>query len=193
MSIDILIIVAGMAGIACARRLVDRGLTPVLLDKGRGIGGRMATRRVTLDDAELRFDYGAQYVTAREAGFAETLTSVPEAAAVWNDGAEYPHLVGLPGMSGLPRALAQGLDVRQGVEVTALRRRDAGWTVEAGDRRPAAGRAGRRGPSLAPCNGDRAAWPPVSAQRRRRPAPGWRLVPWRADRSRLVQRHRHRR
>ena len=37
---EIAIIGAGMAGLACARRLTDAGHAPVILDKGRGIGGR---------------------------------------------------------------------------------------------------------------------------------------------------------
>jgi predicted NAD/FAD-dependent oxidoreductase len=34
------VIGAGMAGLACARRLADAGIAPVVFDKGRGIGGR---------------------------------------------------------------------------------------------------------------------------------------------------------
>ena len=56
------IIGAGMSGLACARRLVDAGLSPVVFDKGQGIGGRMATHRVD----GLQFDHGAQYVTAQD-------------------------------------------------------------------------------------------------------------------------------
>jgi len=130
---DILIIGAGMAGIACARALAATGRGVVILDKGRGIGGRMATRRVTLPNGELRFDHGAQYLTARDDGFAALLRGLPEAVAPWDDGAGRPHLVGLPGMSGLPRALAEGLEVRQRAEVTALYKSGRGWEVQAGD------------------------------------------------------------
>jgi renalase len=67
--IPIIIVGAGMAGLACARRLADTGHAPVVLDKGRGIGGRVATRRV----GDLQFDHGAQYVNADGAGFAAPL------------------------------------------------------------------------------------------------------------------------
>ena len=60
------IIGAGMAGLSCARQLAHSGLRPVIFDKGRGIGGRLATRR-TPDG--LTFDHGAQYLTARGNGF----------------------------------------------------------------------------------------------------------------------------
>ena len=129
------VIGAGMTGIACARALADAGCGVIVLDKGRGIGGRMATRRVTLHGADARFDHGAQYISAASPEFAALLTDLPEAAAPWDDGASRLHHVGLPGMSGLPRALAEGLDVRQGVEVTALTRVPDGWriTSTAGD------------------------------------------------------------
>ena len=54
--IPVVIIGAGMAGLACARHLADAGLAVVLLDKGRGVGGRVATRRV----GDMQFDHGAQ-------------------------------------------------------------------------------------------------------------------------------------
>ena len=73
---DVLVIGAGMTGIACARQLQVAGLDVVLLDKGRGIGGRMATRRVELGGQTIRFDHGAQYITARSADFKQLLGEV---------------------------------------------------------------------------------------------------------------------
>jgi len=130
--IDTVVIGAGMTGVTCARALSDAGRHVVGLDKGRGIGGRMATRRVTLEGAEAQFDHGAQYISASAPEMATMLAERPDAAAPWQDGAGRPHHVGLPGMSGLPRALAHGLDVRQRVEVTALTRRADGWRITTG-------------------------------------------------------------
>lgn len=117
-----------MAGLACARMLSRAGLAPVLFDKGRGIGGRMATKRID----QMRFDHGAQYVTARDDRFAAILGDLQTqgAAARWDDGSDRPRIVGVPGMSGLPRALAAGLDVRQLVHVSAIRPETTGWTVQ---------------------------------------------------------------
>lgn len=129
---DITIIGAGMAGLACARRLVRAGHRPLVLDKGRGIGGRMATRRVRLTEGEVSFDHGAQYLTARDPGFAADLHNLDAACARWDDGADTPRLVGIPGMSGLPRAMAAGLDVRLGAEVTAVRAMPGGWQLDTG-------------------------------------------------------------
>ena len=131
----IVIIGAGMAGLACARALAEAGHAPVILDKGRGVGGRMATRRVTVAGAELRFDHGAQYLSAKSDGFAAMLAAMPGAVAPWDDGAAHPHFVGLPGMSGLPREMSAGLDLRQQVEVTALEPAPEGWRIRAGAQR----------------------------------------------------------
>lgn len=136
MSAGIVIIGAGMAGLACAQALAAAGHNSLILDKGRGLGGRMATRRVTLaagaGAGAVQFDHGAQYVTAKSPEFAGFLASLPGAAAAWEDGAAHAHYVGLPGMSGLPGAMAAGLDVRRGIEVTGLRREAHGWRVTAG-------------------------------------------------------------
>lgn len=124
---SVAIIGAGMAGLAAARRLAAAGLSPVLLDKGRGIGGRMATRRAE----GLQFDHGAQYVTARGSAFATLLRDMEGAGACapWPTGRDPAPMVGTPGMSALPRALASGLEVRQGAQVTALHPGPQGWTL----------------------------------------------------------------
>ncbi len=119
----IVIIGSGIAGLACARRLADAGLSPVVLDKGRGIGGRVATRRV----GNLQFDHGAQFVNAHGAGFAAVLAGL--SAAEWQDGTGRTHSVGVPGMSAIPKALGAGLDIRQGVQVTRLQQYGEGWVL----------------------------------------------------------------
>ena len=126
------IIGAGMAGLACARKLADSGLAPVVFDKGRGLGGRLATRRVD----GLQFDHGAQYVTARDSGFAAVLQGMQAAgsAALWDDGSGSPRYVGVPGMSSLVRGLAFGVDVRQEVRVSSVRAEGGTWAVMVDDR-----------------------------------------------------------
>lgn len=129
--IPIVIIGAGIAGLACAKRLADAGLAPVLLDKGRGVGGRVATRRM----GDMQFDHGAQYVTARNAGFAAFLGALGKAGklADWNDGTGRSHSVGTPGMSAIPKALGDGLDIRQGMQVARLVQDDEGWELRLDD------------------------------------------------------------
>ena len=121
----IVIIGAGMAGLACARRLADAGHAPVVLDKGRGIGGRVATRRV----GDLQFDHGAQYVNAHGAGFAAVLHSLGGAVADWQDSTGRTHSVGVPGMTAIPKALGAELDIRQNAQVARVVQNDDGWAL----------------------------------------------------------------
>lgn len=132
----IAIVGAGIAGLSCARALVDGGLAPVVLDKGRGVGGRLATRRA---DGGLQFDHGAPHLTAGSPRFATVLQEARAAGTVsryhpdTKNAASGPHYVGIPGMSGFPRHLVRDLDIRTGVKVSAVTKDDAGWRVIAGD------------------------------------------------------------
>ena len=53
---DVLIIGAGISGLLCATKLRRQGYSICLIDKGRGVGGRMTTRRLQ----GARIDHGAQ-------------------------------------------------------------------------------------------------------------------------------------
>lgn len=123
-----IVIGAGITGIACARLLHDGGISAVLLDKGRGIGGRIATRRVLLRENDLCFDHGAQYFSPHDPAFREALVSA--GAVLWNEANMHERFVGLSGNSAIPRVLAQGLDIRQQVEVTCVRREAEQWILE---------------------------------------------------------------
>ena len=81
--IPIVIIGSGITGLACARALTAAGIAPVVLDKGRGIGGRLATRRT----GAMQFDHGVQYVTAQNSSFGATLAELQMGGALgeWPD------------------------------------------------------------------------------------------------------------
>lgn len=117
------IIGAGMAGVVCARTLVQAGHRVTLFEKSRGFGGRMATRHSPFGT----FDHGAQYFTVRDARFRQAIDltaaglckpwsatavrvldpvgHVLEAAL---PGVE-PHWVPVPGMSALVKTWAEPL------------------------------------------------------------------------------------
>ena len=59
---EIVVIGAGISGCSCARTLSDAGHSVTVVEKGRGVGGRMATRRMN----GARIDHGAQFFTARD-------------------------------------------------------------------------------------------------------------------------------
>ena len=125
------VIGAGMAGLTCASRLAEAGHHVAVFDKGRGPGGRMATRRVEHEGATFRFDHGAQYFTAREMAF-QTQVRAWEAdgiVALWpaaKDGA----WVGTPGMNAPIRAMAEALEVRFGTRIAGLVPERGGWRLE---------------------------------------------------------------
>ncbi|MEM7726522.1 MAG: FAD-dependent oxidoreductase [Cyanobacteria bacterium P01_A01_bin.45] len=55
---DIVIIGAGMAGLTCAQKLTKAGYSVKIIEKSRGVGGRVATRRLY----DTRADHGACYI-----------------------------------------------------------------------------------------------------------------------------------
>lgn len=131
----IAIIGAGMAGITCALELQALGCRPVVLEKSRGIGGRLATRRTVEGDC---FDHGAQYITARQPDFQQLLQALQKqhSVAEWSpvDSARstlppQPWMVGTPGMSALLKPLAATLELHTESRITGLRRSAAGWQL----------------------------------------------------------------
>ncbi|MEQ8821332.1 MAG: FAD-dependent oxidoreductase [Sumerlaeia bacterium] len=115
-----LIVGAGMAGLAAARVLHDAGIEVVILEKSRGVGGRMATRR--LGDPPARVDTGAQYISAKSPEFQALIDEclAAGAAKVWTIGIpddhggrknSHPRYVGADGMTAIPKHMAHGLEI----------------------------------------------------------------------------------
>jgi renalase len=117
---SILIIGAGLSGLIAARDLTRLGHAVVVLDKGRGVGGRLATRRI----GDARADHGAQYLTATTPDFQALVDELLTANIIRQWPAETPghppRYVGVDGMSGIAKYLAQGLDVRLETRATRL-------------------------------------------------------------------------
>jgi predicted NAD/FAD-dependent oxidoreductase len=61
----VVIVGAGICGLVAGRRLADAGAEVVLVDKGRSVGGRLATRRI----GDATVDHGAQFFTVRTPAF----------------------------------------------------------------------------------------------------------------------------
>jgi renalase len=127
MSRRVAVIGVGIAGLAAARRLKRSGTEVTLFEKSRGVGGRMATRRI--DD--LQFDHGAQYFTATGDAFNALVEEWRTAGHVteWFGGA----YVGTPRMTAPARAMAEGCQIVSGCQVTALQRDRDGWGVYGAD------------------------------------------------------------
>jgi renalase len=140
----VIVVGAGLAGITAARLLRARGHRVTVIEKSRGFGGRLATRRVEGG----RIDHGAPFFTVRDASFREAFAPLVERKQLvpwvdrlhrW-DGAA---LVADPltaaerrwaapeGMASLVRAWAGDLDVRLGMTVNNLSAQSGRWQLQA--------------------------------------------------------------
>lgn len=118
---------AGIAGLLVAQELKARGDDVVVVEKSRGLGGRLATKRV----GDAVFDQGAQYFTAKSGRFAALVSDWQARGIVQNwPGASAHRFIGKRGMNGLGKFLAEGLDVRREWKVLSARREQDGWTVQ---------------------------------------------------------------
>jgi renalase len=119
---NIAVIGAGVAGLACARTLVQAGHRVTLLEKGATVGGRMASCETQFGS----FDHGSQYFTVRDARFEQVLAQSPALRRPWSATAVRvldphgrvveatlpavePHWVAVPTMDALARHWAQPL------------------------------------------------------------------------------------
>ena len=136
-----MVVGAGLAGVACARTLREAGRPVVLVDRGRRIGGRMASRR--LDDRAV--DLGASYLTVSDPEFGAIVEDWQRRglAGPWTDtfavargeAKAGPMRWAAPaGLRSLVEDLAAGLEVVDATTVRAVRRSADGWSV---DDRPA--------------------------------------------------------
>ncbi len=133
---QVAIIGAGIAGLAAARNLHAAGVQLIVLDKGRGPGGRTSARRTP----QGTFDHGAQYFTARAADFSSTVQAWQDAGVVapWSprliDAQGAPiaakaRFLPQPAMNSLAKYLARDIDLCSSVEITRARRVTRLWTL----------------------------------------------------------------
>ena len=143
MALPIAIIGAGLAGISAARALIARGHAVTIFDKGRGPGGRLATRRIEAEGRKLEFDHGAQYLRAESPDFASALAEA--GTAPWPDAARR---VGVPSMSAVPRSLLGDIPCFAARHVGQITGQPGAWTLRHWDARQV--RPGKPLPETAP-------------------------------------------
>ncbi len=118
----VLVVGAGVSGLACARTLADHGYTVTVLEKGRGVGGRLSTRR----EGDWRFDHGAPHMA-----FADARTQ--HYAESWEFDGHLTRLgngyTGRGAMSTWPKHLAADVPVKTGVQVQRATRTTHGWEL----------------------------------------------------------------
>lgn len=128
---DVIVVGAGLAGLTAARELRRRGLEVVVIDKGRSVGGRLATRRI----GDARLDHGAQFFTVRSDDFADVVADAIADGVVYEwcrgfgeveDG--HPRYAVTGGMNALAKWLAAGCTTRTACEVDRIEGANGRWT-----------------------------------------------------------------
>lgn len=146
--LNVVVIGAGAAGAFCAQALRDSGHDVHVVDKSRGAGGRMASKRLEWTDraeqARLtRIDHGAPGFAVESSAFADDLAPLLAAQRLlpWVPAlkagsrraeAAGPMLVPQPDMPALCRSLLSDAAVTWSFQVDRLQRGAQGWQVEAG-------------------------------------------------------------
>lgn len=135
---------AGVSGLSAAAALAKAGRTVQIFEKSRGLGGRLAVRRV---EGIGSFDIGAQFMTADSAVFGDFLARAVERgdAAAWNGrivhldedsvkpAFERQRWVGVPGMNAWVSALFPRESIALGHTVSTLEQTPAGGWILDGD------------------------------------------------------------
>ncbi len=147
MESDILIVGAGISGLMAAQQLAGTGRSVVIVDKGRSVGGRLATRRIGAGLA----DHGAQFITARSATFTTILAQWQASDWVytwstgWSDGSlsesqpdGHPRFAARGGMNALAKAvaaevMAAGVTIHTGIRLSAVTQVGDGWEATDGN------------------------------------------------------------
>ena len=129
----VVVVGAGLSGLVAARELVAAGADVTVVDKGRSVGGRLATRRIE----GARLDHGAQFFTVRTPAFQRRVDDWIDRGLVhvWTNGFTgddgHPRYVATSGMNSLAKDLADGLHVETATMVFGLRPSDGDhrWDV----------------------------------------------------------------
>lgn len=132
LSTDILIVGAGLAGLAAASSLKHRGYDTLVIDKSRKIGGRLASKRI----GRAQFDYGAQFMTAREPLFLSLMDECESRGLLkqWfssrqGDKQIHPRWCGISAMTDIAEYLASSLQLRPGYQMAAIKRASNSWSA----------------------------------------------------------------
>jgi renalase len=133
---DCIIIGGGITGLTIANILHRKGIKVTVLDKGKGIGGRLATRRISHEESiEGVFDYGTQYFSVNSPQFQIWVDDwlqnnvIKEWCRGFGQTDSKPRYCGINGTRGIAQYLAKDLDVRTQTKAIELSY-EKKWLVE---------------------------------------------------------------
>jgi predicted NAD/FAD-dependent oxidoreductase len=120
---DIVVIGAGIAGLTCARQLHQAGYRIAVVEKSRGVGGRVATRRLY----QTRADHGLPYLEPQGKRSQQLIESLRDRGIleVWQDtvgdfSSPIPRYISPTGITAAAKFLAADLDVWRNRRVKAI-------------------------------------------------------------------------
>lgn len=118
---DLLIIGAGIAGLAAGRMAQRAGYSMIIIDKGRHVGGRVSTRHRN----DFVFNHGAQFITAKTNYFTKALSEAISMGMAnhWSIDTGKTVIIGSPVMRSIPNFLAKDLPIQQDRCITQVIRK----------------------------------------------------------------------
>ncbi|MGA0163605.1 MAG: NAD(P)/FAD-dependent oxidoreductase [Bdellovibrionota bacterium] len=134
---DFIVVGAGISGCLAAKKLSESDHKVLVIEKSRGPGGRMSSRRVDSPHGQWRFDHGAQFFTARDSRF-QKLIEASLVCKPWHD--QIPHRayeeaktskrwIGLHGMNSLAKEWAESLPIHTEERVIRVQAQSFGWEL----------------------------------------------------------------
>jgi predicted NAD/FAD-dependent oxidoreductase len=123
---DTIIIGAGLSGLSCAQKLT-KSMGVLVLDKSRGVGGRMATRR-TLN---TKFDHGAQFYRLKsDITSFHTQWILEKLTSLWFKSELGEHWNAKNGMTAFAKNLGSNLNIELEKEVHSISNENSVWRIK---------------------------------------------------------------
>jgi renalase len=131
--------------LTCARKLQEAGRQVVVFDKSRGLGGRLATRRLS----DTHADHGVCYLQPKGIVFGQLVDELvnEQILRVWTQGIHRlsadgvlqppmkfaPYYAAPSGATAIARYLGQNLEIINGQAITAISPIGNGWQLNSAD------------------------------------------------------------
>ncbi len=138
---DVVVIGAGLSGLMCAQTLQQQGYRVIILDKSRGVGGRVATRRID----NIPIDHGLPYLEIQGSNTKNLIQQLQKSniLQLWQSNIyqfdvnqnlqESPSLkcyVSTSGINAIAKYLATDLDIHKQCRVTKIKiTKNRSWEI----------------------------------------------------------------